>query len=378
MDRETELRLLREAFAALVRGAPPMAEAPSRNDPRAYTSPARAAAERERLCRRRPHVAAFSSELRAPGGWVGHALGPVPVLVVRQSSGEIRAFANACRHRGARLAEGCGRASRGFTCPYHAWSYELDGTLADVPDEFGFPGLDRASRGLVELPAAERHGLVWVLATPGEAIDLDAGLGDLGADLAGFGLERYALVETRLLRRRMNWKLASDTFWEAYHLKVLHRRTIAKLFVRNLGLFEPFGPSHRYVGVRASIEELRGRPESEWSLLPHATILMSLFPNTVLVLQSDHFEAVRIYPGETPGECTMRIDVLAPPETAEHREHWRQITELLLGVVDEDFTLGEGIQRSFESGAVPEILYGRFEQALEHFHRSVREAVGEG
>jgi hypothetical protein len=126
--------------------------------------------------------------------------------------------------------------------------------------------------------------------------------------------------------------------------------------------------------VRKSVETLRGRPERDWDLLPHATVLMNLFPNTIAVMQSDHFEVYRIFPGATPSESTIEVNLLAPPGAASDPK-WREVMELLLGVVDEDFTNGETIQRNFETGLLDHVVYGRYEQALEHFHRSVREAL---
>jgi phenylpropionate dioxygenase-like ring-hydroxylating dioxygenase large terminal subunit len=377
--RETQLEILREIFHALDAGAPPMSDGFTRNDVRIYTSGAHAAREDERVFRGQPLVAGLSAELANPGDYVTESLSPVPILVVRQASGALRAFANACRHRGSRVVDGCGSAPRGFTCPYHAWSYAIDGRLTDVPDAFGFPGLERDRYGLVELPASEAHGLVWVVARPDAVCAIADHVGGLASDLASYAIDRHRPFATRILHRRMNWKLAADTFWEAYHLKVLHRRTIARLFVRNLGIFHPFGRCHRFVGVRTSIETLRGRPEADWELLPHATVLMSLFPNSVLIMQSDHLELFRIFPvAGRVNECMVRITLLVPEAEAgaEHAARWTETMELLLGVLDEDFTNGEAIQRNFEAGFPDHVVYGRFEQPLEHFHRSLRDVLG--
>lgn len=387
MRHETQTRLIRQAFAAIDRGAPPMTESFTRNDPAAYTSADRAARERDVLFREYPIVAGFSSQIRNSGDFITDDLAPTPILVVRNERGELRAFANICRHRGSRLAHGCGSVSSRFTCPYHAWSYDTDGRLRAIPDEYGFEGLDRDAHGLVRFPVEERYGMVWVMPRAGAKFDLDAHLGGLADDLAGYALDSFELRETRVVRRRMNWKLVSDTFWEAYHIKFLHRSNIAPLFVRNLGLFEPFGLCHRLAGIRNSIEKLRAVAPERWDLLPHATILMNLFPNTILVMQSDHAEAYRIFPSaDRAGECVTEIAVLGPgaasPANYDRRwdakgsPGWSRVMELLLGVVEQDFEVGESIQRNFEAGILNEIVYGRFEPALEHFHRSIRTALG--
>jgi phenylpropionate dioxygenase-like ring-hydroxylating dioxygenase large terminal subunit len=285
---------------------------------------------------------------------------------------------NICRHRGAKLVSGWGHTAKLFSCPYHAWSYDTDGRLVAIPDDYGFEGLDRAASGLVALPVAEKYGLIFVTPTPADnndnTIDIDAMLAGLGEDIDSYGIASMAHQETRVVRRRMNWKLMSDTFWEAYHIKVLHAQNVAPLFVKNLAMFDAFGRNTRYIGVRKSIEKLRDLPQEKWDLVPHTTILMNLFPNTILVMQSDHAEIYRIFPAGTHvGESVATISILA----LEPSPKWSRTMDLLLGVVDQDFTLGEGIQHNFESGAQRKVIYGRYENALEHFHRSIREAIGE-
>ena len=162
MKHATQLNLIHQIFDAIDRGTPPMADRFTRNDTSAYTSPERAARERDVLFRRHPIVAGFSSNIPNPGDYLTEDLAPVPILVVRNASGELRAFVNICRHRGARLVDGCGHTAKLFSCPYHAWSYDTDGRLVAIPDDYGFDGLDRASSGLVALPVAEKYGLIFV------------------------------------------------------------------------------------------------------------------------------------------------------------------------------------------------------------------------
>ena len=376
MKHSTQINLIHQIFDAIDRGTPPMAGRFTHNDPSAYTSPERAARERDVLFRHHPIVAGFSSQIPNPGDYLTDDLAPVPILVVRNTAGELRAFINICRHRGAKLASGCGHTAKLFSCPYHAWSYDIDGRLVAIPDDYGFEGLERASSGLVALPVAEKYGLIFVTPTPSgnDTIDIDAMLSGLGDDIGSYGIGAMAHQETRVVRRRMNWKLMSDTFWEAYHIKVLHAQNVAPLFVKNLAMFDAFGRNTRYIGVRKSIEKLRDLPEEKWDLIPHTTILMNLFPNTILVMQSDHAEIYRIFPaGAHVGESVATVSILAP----EPSPKWSRTMDLLLGVVDQDFTLGEGIQQNFESGAQRKVTYGRYENALEHFHRSIREAIGE-
>jgi phenylpropionate dioxygenase-like ring-hydroxylating dioxygenase large terminal subunit len=374
MQHQTQVRLIRDIFEAMERGTPPLAERFSQNEVSVYTSPAWAARERAALFLNSPLIVGFSSQVQNPGDFLTEDYTPVPIVVVRTADGELRAFANVCRHRGAKLVAGCGDSLSRFNCPYHGWSYDLEGRLRIIPDEYGFEGLDRETHGLMSLPVAEKYGLVWVRPTPGPPLHIDTLLGGLGADLDSYGIASFVPQETRVLRRQMNWKLVSDTFWEAYHIKVLHTKNVAPLFVRNLALFDAFGRNHRFIGVRNSVEKLRSRPEAKWDLLPHATILMNLFPNTVYVMQSDHTEVYRIFPvGNGINESVTMVSILAPAPGPQ----WARTMDLLIGVVEQDFAIGESIQRSFESGAISHVNYGRFEQALAHFHYSIRAAIEE-
>jgi phenylpropionate dioxygenase-like ring-hydroxylating dioxygenase large terminal subunit len=380
VDREEQVRLLRSALAAVDGGVPPLADRWSENDPVAYVSVGRAERERDVLFRGAfPIVAGLSSQLAQPGDFFVDDLSLVPTLVVRAEGGGLNAFANICRHRGSKLASGCGKRASRFVCPYHGWSYDTEGRLRAIPEEEAFAGLEREGHGLVRLAVQEKYGLIWV--TPSGTCGLDVAelLGGLTADLRSYAIDRQEIRETRVVRRRMNWKLMSDTFWEAYHIKVLHKENIAPLFVRNLALFDAFGRSHRLVGVHSSVQTLRGRPEADWHLIPHATILMNIFPNTILVMQIDHLELYRIFPsGDGRADSLVEVSLIAPSgEASGQRRSWEKTMDLLLGVVDQDFTIGEGIQRNFETGLLPRVAYGRCEAALEHFHRSIREALEE-
>jgi phenylpropionate dioxygenase-like ring-hydroxylating dioxygenase large terminal subunit len=377
MQHATQVRLIREALASLDRGAPPMTEAFTRNDPSAYTSLDRAKREREILFREYPLVVGFSSRVKQPGDYFTDALGPTPILVTRNPGGELRAFANICRHRGSRLVDGCGSGAARFSCPYHAWSYDTDGKLRAIPEEAGFANLDRESHGLVSFPIDEKFGLVWVTPREGATIGITKYLGGLSDDLASYAIDDFALAAQRVVRRAMNWKLVSDTFWEAYHIKVLHRSNIAPMFVKNLALYDAFNLSHRLVGIRNSVAQMRELPEEQWDLIPHATILMNLFPNTICVMQSDHLETYRVFPVPgTVNESITEVSVLTPPGDTENPK-WKKVMDLLTGVIEQDFAIGEQIQRNFESGILREVVYGRYEPALDHFHRSIRSALGE-
>lgn len=341
-----------------------------------YISPKQADAERQSLFQDRPLVLAASAQLPGPNTFLAHDLFDLPILLTRDGEGVVRAFLNVCRHRGARVAEGCGEARR-FVCPYHAWVYGIDGKLARRPDDAAFDGVDKATHGLTKLPAIERYGLIFVRPTPGPAFDVDAALGGLAPELAAFDLAGFTHFKSYDSEWRLNWKLGIDTFLESYHFSVLHNQTIHPIFHPNLGAFDAYGENLRLMFARRTLPELKTTPEAEWNLPRHVAAVYILFPNTVLVWQGEHVELWHAFPKGTDA-VQFRVTLLIPrpADTPESEAHWdRNLALLLKTVEEEDFPVGEGIQQSFRSGAQSHIVFGRNEPALQHFHRMIRAAL---
>src|SRR6266481_774180 len=207
MERQEELAVGRRLLGHIDGRTTDLADALFRNRTVNYSCRERAALERERLFRDRPIFMGLATRLAKPGDYFAEDVAGMPVLMTRGADGEVKAFANICRHRGAPVAQGCGNA-RAFTCPYHGWTYDAAGKLLGTTDKVGFAGLDLASHGLVRLPAVEKHGLMFVRPKPmatdeSVGVDIDAGLGPLAADLAALKLETYPLYSTDRVNPRI-------------------------------------------------------------------------------------------------------------------------------------------------------------------------------
>ncbi len=380
MKRETQLELARVLQTHVRNGSTALAPAIFRNPVAAYSDPARAKLERERLFRGMPIFMGMSCRLPEPGDYLADEIAGVPVLVVRGRDTKLRAFANICRHRGAPVASGCGKA-RSFSCPYHGWTYALDGTLVGIPEAASFPGIEKGKHGLLALPVGERHGMIFVCLTPGQQIDIDVDthLAGLGDEFSAYGFERYSYFASEVMTPAINWKFGIDTFLEAYHLPALHRASIAPLIRGNLVAFDAFGDHGRMSLVRFSSSDWEGKPEAEWDVLSHMVCVYRVLPNAIIVFQSDHLETWRMLPGAAPDRSNIEfaLYVPEPPATDKARGYWKKNYDLAIKtVLDEDFALGERMQRGFMSGLQAEVVYGRNEPALIHFHQRLQAALG--
>ena len=269
-----------------------------------------------------------------------------------------------------------------FLCPYHAWSYATDGRLIARPDERSFADVDAANCSLRELPVTEKYGMIYVSPTPGVGIDVDALLSGAQCDMAAYKLDTYHHYETRVLQRKINWKMVVDTFLETYHLQFLHRKTVDPILFSNTATFDAFGPNLRMIAARRTIGELRKLAEPAWNLIPYTVIIYVLFPNTVFIMQGDHVETWHVFPaGDSTDEFVMYISLYTPEkaETESARRHWDRNMKLLLDTVEkEDFPLVRGHSARLLFGRAGRNPFGRNEPALQHFHRSVKTALGEG
>ncbi|MCA9604159.1 MAG: Rieske 2Fe-2S domain-containing protein [Myxococcales bacterium] len=194
--------------------------APRRVDPERYWSLAWAAREAS-LWSRVWLPAAHEHRLVGPGAFVTTTVGGVDVLVLRGDDGVLRAFRNACAHRGRRLVEAShGTLEGGLRCPLHHWSYGLDGRVSDVPSRGSFGGLADGA-GLCALPCEAWCGHVFVhLGEPEET--LAAWLAPLEAGLSRHRLDDLALVDVKTFALACNWKTIADLFNEAYHVPAVH------------------------------------------------------------------------------------------------------------------------------------------------------------
>jgi phenylpropionate dioxygenase-like ring-hydroxylating dioxygenase large terminal subunit len=362
-----------------------------------------AAREREVFFQNHPQLIGLSHDLPEPGSFLTLDDFGTPILATRDKDGVFHAFLNACRHRSVKVAsEERGRRNV-FMCPFHHWSYANTGDLVSIPNEDHFGAIDKSCHGLLELPAAEKDGLLWIHPKVGGHLDVDELLGDLTDELAGFGMEQHTYVGAKTIDMRLNWKFANDTFGETYHFGKLHKDTLGQLYYGNNLHFKEFGRHHRFVTANHGIDAMRGMPEEEWQINQGTFVLYHLFPNVQLITSPHTTTLIRIYPSvKSPSHSVTKISFYFTQETIDHAaaqetefdadkvydydERYggdgiasvEASLEVFRSTVEhEDYVMGEMQQRAAEDGQLKEIIFGRNEPALHHFHNNYREALGQ-
>ncbi|MBW2499404.1 MAG: aromatic ring-hydroxylating dioxygenase subunit alpha [Deltaproteobacteria bacterium] len=360
-----------------------LADAPMRLPGSVYTDPLRFEAERKKVFTEQPLLVGLSGDLPEPGDrLVFDAAGP-PVLVVRGRDGEIRAFLNLCSHRGGRLVESCER-SRRLTCPFHSWSFDLEGRLATLPQEQSFEGLDRASLGLVALPVEEWKGMIFVKASPGGDIDVETFLGPMAPLLAALDLASLERVCADRFELDSNWKIALDTFCETYHVPALHRDSLSRNLIPYVAIFDHYGRHHRYSGPGVDFEELVDTPESDWPAGGYQAVHY-LFPNTTFAYthafdgKTPVVSMFQLFPGESVGRSVTLGSTYRRKDAPDASDELiAEMHGIVLDVVlKEDYRVARNTWESL-SKAPPdfEVSFGRAEALLHHYHRDLAELTG--
>ena len=342
-----------------------------------YTDPAVLRVEQERIFARSWQYATRADLVAEPGSMTPAWAGSLPVLVVRGSDGELRAFVNVCRHRGHVLCQADAQLET-IQCPYHAWTYDLDGTLRNAPRAEREDAFDRATLSLVPV-SAEAWGPFVFVNPDRDAGPLASALGGLPRLLADGGVEIDRLrfhSRAESDEYACNWKVCAENFLECYHCAVAHPSLAKTLDVSQEAyvlehegtLLSQFGPprERESVGVRLQPgTDTVSRGQFHF-----------LFPSTVVNVM--------------PGRQNLSIGPIVPREQERtHRfldyfvggdldEEWlKGFLELDEQVGAEDRVLVEAVQRGIGSGGLDSgVLLPESEQLIVRFQALVLEALG--
>jgi choline monooxygenase len=333
-----------------------------------YTDPEILGRERGRIFLPAWQYVGHTGQLSQPG-YFATRLGRTPVVVTRDREGIVRGFVNVCRHRGFALADGEGSRET-LQCPYHAWTYGLDGRLRAAPRSEEEPDFPQEELGLVPVAVDTWGPFVFANFAP-DAEPLADALGSLPAQVAELGLEVDSLVHHSRWEAEIeaNWKIVCENFLECYHCQVAHPAFSELIDI---------SPEAYVLSTDGRLSTQHGplRTVTPADELPRAQFHF-LWPNL----------GINIFPGR-PNVSIGPIVPLTPDRTYRFLDYFfgpdveaAWIDDLLAfddQVGREDRALVEGVQRGVASGAVEHgVLMSHSEQLIAHFQGLTAAALGE-
>lgn len=391
-----QLRQLMEFEAA--RNAPPMGFPKLPDIPAGrYTDPRFFALEKQFLWRKSWLFAAHIDELPEPGCFVQWQNTGEPVVIVHAENGDINAFYNTCRHRGAPVVTDASGRKPSLTCKYHGWSYGLNGDLISVRDQVDFTDLDFSCRGLIPV-RCERFGNLIFLNFDVDAMPLLEYLGPVADEWSEFQFENCRLVSKHSFDLKCNWKIAMEANTEVYHVPNIHPTTVAPVLDdrRNVNSFYANGHGRM---VAPSKQKPDQKPNQRASAIDRSafptidtvseigqtcTQSYGLFPNWVSPLsdktippllfwptsqRTTRFEVWTMYHGQGQGVEEIDRDSLANIWTNEDDSDLGQ-------VLLEDTQFGEAIQKSMESEGFRGVPLSYQEARIYHWNQWADRVIG--
>lgn len=326
--------------------------------------------------RKQPALVAHISELPEDNSFITYDLFGTSIIVTRQAAGAYKAFINVCRHRGVQLEQQASGCKNRFVCPYHGWMFGSDGKLRGVPFAEGFPSLDKENNGLVELPLWERDGFIFVLAQANIDFDFETFWAPIAEDFSNYNIPQLEVYKPVTKQWKTNWKIVSGGGLETYHFKVTHGQTIAPYFFNNISICDQLSPHFRVTMPRQSIKQLRDVDRSEWSIRDHSHVVYQIFPNTAFILEEDHLAMFTMKPiAPDCTEITFRMLIPKSSDTDKDESYWKRNHTITSTTLDEDFHIGELIQKGIQSGANQHLRFGLYEGGLTQLEALIDEAV---
>ena len=314
----------------------------------------------------------------------------IPILATRNSKGEFKAYANVCSHRGV-IVEGERKGEKSkFSCPFHGWTFNNEGSLIGYPKGNHFGEIDKSCYGLKPLPCLEKYGFLWVHPSEEGEINLNDLLGSkLIKEFEAWNFEKLLFTNEEEYVTDMNWKLAIDTFGETYHFSVLHKDSLFENFHGNCQMYDSFKRNGRLILCKREIDEMRKLPEEDWNICTGTLPVYYLFPNIIFMPTNEGAFLVKEYPLEnSPNKSVSKVCFYFYPEVLEYIKNLEKsgdqegftLQEQYGGfadvIRDEDYVVAASSHKGLMSGKLDYLTFGRNEPALHHYHNTYREALG--
>lgn len=321
--------------------------------PNTYTDARRWLAEKQRILSKSWIPVVRLSDLEQPGSFLALNLFGEPVAVIRGADGKVRALSNVCRHRAMAMLEGEGRAD-GILCPYHQWSYKLDGSLLVAPYMDKSADFDRAKCSLPQFAVEQWQGWVMVNLDP-SATPIGASLNELDAKLPA-DLSDWVTTSVTHFRSPFNWKIIVENGSESYHNTGSHQNSINPLWPG--GRSEPIMTNGEYCEVRHPIDAIAGT-FTAYTVFPLMTFTVQEPDMSVL------WYDLRI---NDLDDCDMYLRVLMPKDRAADAEEVSRMKETVAMIHQEDIDTCAKVQRGVQSQVASAGPLSHLEFPLRQFH----------
>ncbi|HSR00388.1 MAG TPA: aromatic ring-hydroxylating dioxygenase subunit alpha [Sphingomicrobium sp.] len=350
-----------------------------------YFDPEFFEAEKKAFLRAAPQVVCHESEIAGPGEWRTLEFLGESIFVIRGDDGDVRAFANVCRHRGSRLLDGTAGCAKVLTCPYHAWSYARDGRLVGVPHRQEYPGLEPEKLGLAPVALEKWRGFLFVTLAPG-APSVAEMMEPYEAEVDPYRFEDLRVLGRVTLRpRALNWKTIADNYSDHLHIPVGHPG-LTRIFGRNYrieaqdhvdrmegDLVEAIStnPSERaYQKLLPLIDHLPRTHQRKW-------LYYKLFPNVAFEIYPDQVDFMQFLPISATETMIREISYALPDERREMKAvrylNWR----INRRVNAEDTELITRVQLGMQSPSYEAGPLGTSEVCLRSFSKKLRKMIPE-
>ena len=355
-----------------------------------YTSEDRFETEWKTFFQDHPQIIGMSGDLaEANSFFTANDFGS-SIIATRDPAGKFKAYANVCSHRGAEIEQEKRGVKSKFSCPFHGWTFNNQGSLVGYPQSKQFGEIDKDCYGLTELPCLEKYGFLWVHPNSKGEINLKDLLGDkLEEEFSAWDFNKLIFSNEEEYQTDMNWKLAIDTFGETYHFSVLHKDSLFQSFHGNCQMFDSFKKNGRLILCKRDIDEMRKLPEKDWKICTGTLPVYYLFPNIIFMPTPEGAFLVREYPLEnSPHKSVSKISFYFYPEALEAANKMGVSPETGLNpleelysafgsvIRDEDYVVAASSHKGLKSGNLDFLTFGRNEPALHHYHNTYREALG--
>ena len=335
-----------------------------------FTGRERFDAEQARIFRRHAVPVTVAALLPESGSVVAVDAYGKPLMVSRTRQDEIKVFINACQHKGAKLLEDCEVHKQGrVTCPYHAWTYGIDGKLIGVARSDMFQGLDKANRSLKELPSTVWGGVVYAQ-LDGGALDVSHLSDQVADDFSALGIPDAHVYGRKTFELKANWKVVLEPFLEGYHVQRLHAASIGGLFVDAPSTVDTFGANVRQVSGRIGYDPAMLDADADANVHKLVTHAYTAFPNVVLVTSQYYISLMILMPRDVD-HTTVHYFMLTPgpATTPKAAEVFERSYDLIIKVfAGEDFRAAQISQAGLAAGVPTETIYCGLEENVIRYY----------